>query len=78
MVPVDGVWDYFSTHLSDLASNYHLIANNEEYGTEIYLTEEKGFPCFTVEVDGCTEFEAQTSSKIDAEKTYENLLDLFV
>lgn len=78
MIPPEGLWDYFSAHRTDLANNYHMIASDEESGVEIYLTEENGFPCFTVEVDGCTEFEEQTSSKVDAEKTYDNLLDLFV
>lgn len=78
MVPAGELWDYFSSHRTDLANNYHMIASDEENGVEIYLTEDNGFPCFTVEVDGCTDFESQTSSEVDAENTYGNLLDLFI
>ncbi len=78
MIPVDGLWDYFLTHRSELKNSYHLIADNKEAGVEIYLTEEDGFPYFSVEVDGSTEYETGTVSALDASKEYDDLLTMFI
>lgn len=61
-----------------LVDSYHLIASNEENGVEIYLTDEKGFPYFSVEVDGEVVYGAETVSSLDAENTYLELLNTYV
>lgn len=77
-IPVSTLWSYFCENRQDLLSNYHLIASNEEQGTEVYLTDEKGFPCFSVEVDGEVVYGAETVSYLDAENTYLELLNTYI
>ena len=77
-ITVGNLWDYFCENRQDLKNNYHLIASDEEQGIEIYLTNEKGFPCFSVEVDGEEVYGAETVSVIDAENTYIELLNTYL
>lgn len=75
---VDELWDYFCDNRRELADNLHLIANDEEQGVEIYITEEKGFPAFSVEVDGEEVYTVNSCSYIDAEKIYDTLLTTYI
>lgn len=77
-ITVDELWEYFSANRSALANEYQMIASDEENGVEIYLTEEKGFPYFSVEVAGEEVHTAETCSFLDAERTYDDLLTLYV
>lgn len=55
-----------------------MVASDEDLGIEIYLTEEKGFPCFSVESDGEEVYHVETYSYIDAERTYDQLLTTYI
>lgn len=77
-ITVDELWEYFAEQRANLAENYHRIATNEVDGVELYLTEERGFPYFVVEVDGKKVFETGTISALDAERTYDELLSKYI
>ena len=44
-VNASDVWDYFQKHKEELEKSEHIIAENEEYGVEISITNEEGLPC---------------------------------
>lgn len=77
-IAAGGIWSYFWANRQALLDNYHLVASNEEEGVEIYLTDEKGFPYFSVEVDGEAVYTVETVSSLDAENTYLELLNTYV
>lgn len=45
------VWNYYYAHKQDLKTHMHLIASNEDYGVEIYITDENNDPCIVVTAD---------------------------
>lgn len=57
LVKADEVWDYFQQNKLRLANKMHCIAKNEEYGIEIFLTEDAGFPAIYIENDSITIYE---------------------
>lgn len=77
-ITVDELWEYFSEHRKELANEYQVIASDTEQGVEIYIAEEGGFPCFSVEVDGKEVFREKTCSYLDAENTYDRLLTIYL
>lgn len=81
-VPVDRLWDYFKEHQPELKNNLHLVAQQFDDLTDeeidIYLTDEGGYPYFSVEVDGNCEYEAESISKTNAEETYAKVLSLYI
>lgn len=72
------LWNYFVKNKEALEKEYHRIAVNGDGDVEIYLAREKGFPYFSVEVDGEQVYTAETVSSLDAETTYEELLSLYI
>lgn len=77
-ITVDELWECFSEHRKALANEYQVIASDEDQGVEIYVAEDGGFPCFSVEVDGEEVHNVKTYSYLDAEKTYDNLLSTYI
>lgn len=77
-IKIGELWDYFWVHRDALEKEYHMIASNPDTGVEVYLAKEKGFPCFSVEIDGEEVYTAETISSMDAEITYEQILTLYV
>lgn len=77
-ITVDELWEYFLEHKKALANEYQLIASDEDEGVEIYIAEDRGFPCFSVEVDGKEVYNVKTYSYLDAEKTYDDLLSTYI
>lgn len=77
-VKVDDLWDYFVQHRSELANSYHMIASSEDGQFEIYLTEEEGFPAFSIECDEEEVYFVETCSALDAKTTYEDLLHQYI
>lgn len=61
-----------------LKDEYRLVAEDDDVGVEVYITEENGHPYFTVEVDGTVEYEAQASSETEIETVYAQLLNLYI
>lgn len=64
------VWDYFENNVGKLHSSYHLIASNDEYGAEIYITVNSyGKAQIIAELDGdrmetTTVFNAEECEKV--------------
>lgn len=64
------VWDYFENNVGELHSSYHLIASNDEYGAEIYITVNSyGEAQIIAELDGdrmetTTVFNAEECEKV--------------
>lgn len=64
------VWDYFEQNVEKLHSSYHLIASNNEYGAEIYITVNSyGEAQIIAELDGdrmetTTVFNAEECEKV--------------
>ncbi len=77
-ITVDKLWEYFTENKSSLANSYHLVASDKLQGVEIYLAEEKGFPFFSVEVDGEEVCASGTESRMEAETVYKNLLAVYI
>lgn len=77
-VPAGKIWSYFRENSKDLEDKLHLVASDEEQGVEIYITNEKGFARFSVDVDGEEVYGADTVSSTDAENTYLELLYTYI
>lgn len=45
------VWNYYYANKQDLKTHMHLIASNEDYGVEIYITDDDGDPSIVVTAD---------------------------
>lgn len=72
-VAASEVWDYFQKHKAELEKSEHIIAENEEYGVEISITNEEGLPCFMVTADGYQYAEERAISANDCKETVETL-----
>lgn len=77
-VKVDDLWDYFVQHRLELANSYHMIASSEDGEFEIYLTDEYGFPAFSIEYEEEEIYFVETCSALDAKTTYEDLLHQYI
>lgn len=72
------VWGYFQKHKAELEKSEHIIAENEEYGVEISITNEEGLPCFMVTADGYQYAEERAISANDCKETVETLYENFL
>lgn len=77
-VDASEVWDYFQKHKAELEKSEHTIAENEEYGVEISITNEEGLPCFMVTADGYQYAEERAVSANDCKETVETLYENFL
>lgn len=51
IIEAEEVWEYYKDNEKDLNSSMHLIASNDEYGIEIYITKETECACVEVLAD---------------------------
>lgn len=51
-VPPEDTWDYFTENKAELQKSMIMIAEEPEYGVEIYITADGDIPNFTVIADG--------------------------
>lgn len=51
IVEASDVWEYFNEHKKELFTQSKMIADNQEYGVEIFLTEDDDLPLITVTMD---------------------------
>lgn len=72
------VWLYFMENKTALSSAMHMIADNEETKTEIYITEEYGLPHFSIDVNGLSVYRETAISRPDAEDSYRRLIDTYL
>lgn len=63
------IWAFFKSHREELESKLILIANNEEYGVVIYLSETSGLPQIVVYMDDSQVYEESCVNEKDCEKT---------
>ena len=78
VIEASDVWEYFDEFGTELSSAMHRIAENEEYGIEIFLTEERGFPCIVVEGDGMSLYEETIMNKADCESSVKEIYDTYL
>lgn len=69
------VWDYFLENKKELESYIHKIASSTIFGTEIYITNTDGHPCFMVTQDEYTILEQEVHSKEECSATARELYD---
>lgn len=73
------LWDYYLQRKSSLESTMFEIANNEQYGIAVYLSEnEQHQPCITVEADDSEVYSERIVSETDAEKTCSKIYDEYL
>lgn len=78
IIEADDVWDYFRRHKAELRNEVHIIAENDEYGVSVSLTEEREYPLVTVYVDDYLYDEESALSKDDCTKVVEDLYDRYL
>ncbi len=71
------VWQYYITELS-YTDNIVLIAENEEYGVEIYLSDDAGTAVITVEQDGYQLDEDCAVTELDCTDKVKGFYDLYL
>lgn len=71
-------WNYFQKCKDELKTHMHLIAQNTEYGTEVYITEDKGLPNVVIIADGQQVHEETMINAIDCKETLEGIYDKFL
>lgn len=69
IISASEAWDYFQEHKAELETEMHIIAENEEYGIEVSVTEDKGYPRFVVNNDGIELFADCAITEADCEQT---------
>lgn len=74
--PAD-VWGFFSSRRDQLKKEQVLIAENDD-GCEIYLTEQDGFPLFTVYLSGKKEYEEAADDSVDCDCTMNILCNIYL
>ena len=72
------VWNYFQDCKDDLKSHMHKIAENTEYGIEIFVTEDSGLPSIVVTADNVQVFEETAVSENDCKKTASEIFDSYL
>lgn len=70
------VWDYFQRNAGKLQSSYHLIASNDEYGAEIYISADSyGEAQIIAELDGDRMETTVVSNAEECEKVCHSVYD---
>lgn len=69
IISASEAWDYFQEHRAELETEMHIIAENEEYGIEVSITEDNGYPRFIVNNDGVELFADCAITEADCEQT---------
>ena len=63
------IWDYSLEHEDELSKNQHLMAENDDYGMEVWLTMANGSPELIVECDGNEIYREDIFNEKDATMT---------
>lgn len=74
IVQASEVWGYFQKKKSDLFGTMILIAENPEYGTEIYISNDCGYPDITVTADNMAVAEEIPTNQTQC---YLTMIDLY-
>lgn len=68
------VWDYFQKNKGELKNTMHMIAENKEFGVEIYVTEEYDKPNIIVNAD---DVQVRSVTAIDEQDCYNLVSDIY-
>lgn len=77
-VAEDEMWGYFNEHKERLRKNLDLVAENQDIGTAIYLTNDKGTPYLLVYDGDFLMYEEGMVSERDCEKTTGRVYDEYL
>lgn len=77
-VSASEMWDYFRKHKEELGKEEHIVAENDEFGVVITITEERGMPYFVVTADDYQYAEESAVSEKDCKETVEELYDKYL
>ena len=69
------IWDYSLEHEDELSRNQHLMAENDDYGMEVWLTMVNGSPELIVECDGNEIYREDIFNEKDAKRTTDRIYD---
>lgn len=69
------IWDYSLKHEDELSRNQHLMAENDDYGMEVWLTMVNGSPELIVECDGNEIYREDIFNEKDAKMTADRIYD---
>lgn len=69
------IWDYSLEHEDELSKNQHLMAENDDYGMEVWLTMANGSPELIVECDGNEIYREDIFNEKDAKRTADRIYD---
>lgn len=72
------IWEYSLDHEDELLTKQHLMAKNDDYGTEVWLTMVSGSPELIVECDGVEVYREDILNERDAKKTADRLYDQYL
>lgn len=71
-------WEHFQENKDELKKSMIMIANNIEYGVEIYITEKNNLPNFVVTADNIQVFEEGAVNEADCIRTANKIYDLYL
>lgn len=74
-VEASDIWDYCLDHQEELAKNQHLMAENPDYGMEVWVTMVNGSPELVVECDGSEIYREDILNEKDAKKTADRIYE---
>lgn len=77
-VEAPDVWEHFKTHIGEARSGLICLAENEEYGITIYMTESGGFPLITVDADGDEILEEEIESNLECDSVVAEIYDNYL
>lgn len=77
-VSASDIWGYFQDNIEDLKSHMHQIADNSEYGVEIYITDDCGLPSIVVTADDAQVYDETAVNEHDCQKTVEKIYDEYL
>ena len=72
------LWAYYKDNQADLMKSMHMVAGNQEFGVEIYLSDDEGYPNISLHVDEMQLLENICISKNDLEYTAEEMYDTYL
>lgn len=78
IIEAPNLWDYYLKHNDVLLKEMHKVAQNKDFGTEIYVTSENGYLSFLVTADDNTVYETTVLTKTDCDSVARYLYDNYL
>ena len=77
-VQASEIWEYFEENKFRLKDHMHRIAKNDEYGVEIYLTNDDGNPSFLIAADGTEIYSVTAVDQKSCESLVKEIYDNYL